>query len=618
MVHWRLCRRGFCLAFLVIALQLTANSQSQSTPVAAEWRTLSEKTEYRETPRYNETIAFARKLDAASGLIHFRSFGKSGEGRELPLLIAAKGGTFTPASARHSGKAVILIQACIHAGESDGKDAGLALFRDIAITKTREALLDQVVILFIPIYNTDGHERFGPYHRINQNGPREMGWRTTSTNLNLNRDYMKADAPETRAWLRLWTEWNPDFFVDCHVTDGADVRYNVTYQYEHHQGVPGPILLWEREAIDRRAVPAAEAEGNLLSLYLEFRDNRDLTKGVADFSGTPRFSTAYAAVRNRPGLLIETHMLKDYRSRVRGTYDLLVGLLREVNRDSGSLRKAVRAADDQTVAEGRVYDATQTYPLNFELTDQSRPYLLKAVKYTTEMSDVSGALRVIYGTEPVDLTVPLYDQFRVTAAVTPPLYYIVPPQWKSVVDVLKAHGLKLQRLSAASTLDVESYRFSEVKFAPGPFEGRILTSYKTQVVREERMFPAGSIVVPLAQPAARVAVHLLEPGGPDSLVAWGFFNAIFEQKEYGESYVIEKLAREMMAKNPALRKEFEERVASDAKFAASPRQRLEFFYTRSPYRDSQLNLYPVGRLTTAPTAPWMPVDTVDRLKRNRP
>lgn len=598
MIHWQLCRQAFLLALLAIATQPTARSQSVSSPVPPEWRTFSEKTDYRETPRYNQTIAFARKLDEASALIRFVSFGKSGEGRELPLMVAAKGGTFTPSSARKAGKAVVLIQACIHPGESDGKDAGLALFRDIAITKTQEAQLDQVVILFIPIYNTDGHERFGPYNRINQNGPREMGWRTTTTNLNLNRDYMKADAPETRAWLRLWNEWNPDLFVDCHVTDGADFRYNVTYQYEHHQGVPASVLAWEREAFDRRAVPAAEAAGNLLSLYLEFRDNRDLTKGVADFSGTPRFSTAYTPVRNRPALLIETHMLKDYRSRVRGTYDLLVGLLREVNRDPGSLLKATQAADEQTVLEGRAYDATRTYPLDFELTDQSRPYLLKAVKYKTEMSDVSGALRVIYGKEAVDLTVPLYDQFRITAAVAPPLYYIVPLQWNAVIDVLRAHGLKLQRLAAPATLEVESYRFTDVKFAPGPFEGRVLASYKTQLVREHRTFPAGSIIVPTAQPAAHVAVHLLEPGSPDSFVAWGFFNAIFEQKEFGESYVLEKLAREMMAKDPGLRKEFEQRLASDPKFAANPRQRLEFFFTRSPYRDSQLNLYPVGRVTT--------------------
>ena len=176
-------------------------SSNQNAPVPVEWLTHAEKTDYRETPRYAATIEYSKRLDHASPLIKFQTFGKSGEGRDLPLLIATEGETFTPESARRSGKAVILIQACIHAGEPDGKDAGLALLRDIAITKTRPELLKNLVVLFIPIYNTDGHERVSPYNRINQNGPAEMGWRTTSTYQNLNRDYMKADAPETRAWL---------------------------------------------------------------------------------------------------------------------------------------------------------------------------------------------------------------------------------------------------------------------------------------------------------------------------------------------------------------------------------------------------------------------------------
>ncbi|HKC66250.1 MAG TPA: M14 family zinc carboxypeptidase, partial [Pyrinomonadaceae bacterium] len=216
----------------------TTMAQNTQPTIPTEWRTLAEKTNYRETPRYDETIAYSRKLADASPLIRYESFGKSGEGRDLPLLIAASGDTFTPQAVRRAGKVVLLIQACIHPGESDGKDAGLALLRDIAITKTRTGLLDHVVILFIPIYNVDGHERFGPFNRLNQNGPAEMGWRATSTNLNLNRDYMKADAPETRAWLRLWTEWNPDLLIDCHVTDGADFQYNITYIYEHHEHVP--------------------------------------------------------------------------------------------------------------------------------------------------------------------------------------------------------------------------------------------------------------------------------------------------------------------------------------------------------------------------------------------
>jgi hypothetical protein len=573
-------------------------AQSTSPTISPEWQTLAERTDYRETPRYDETVAYSRKLADASPLVRFTTFGQSGEGRALPLLVAASDNTFTPEAARKAGKAIILIQACIHAGESDGKDAGLALLRDIAITKTRPGLLDRVVILFIPIYNTDGHERFGPFNRINQNGPAEMGWRANTINLNLNRDYMKADAPETRAWLKLWTEWNPDLFIDCHVTDGADFQYNITYIYEHHEHAPAPVLAWMREAFDKRIFPTTEGTGNLLAQYMTFRDNRDLTKGIDGFVMPPRFSSGYTTIRNRPGITIETHMLKDYRNRVRGTYDLLRFTLEEVNRNPEKLLRAVHDADEQTVNAGRHYDPSRRYPLQIQLTDTPRQVEFKGVESHTEQSDVSGQMRVIFGTKPITTTIPFYDESRIAAAVAPPLYYIVPPQWKNIIEVMAAHGLRMQRLLAPATIEVESYRFGNVKFASAPFEGHIMPGELTkEVVRERRTYPTGSIVIPLAQPAGNVAVHLLEPDGPDSFVAWGFFNVIFEQKEYGEDYVLEKLAREMLAKDEKLRREFEQKVATDPKFAANASARLNFFYERSPYWDKQLNLYPVGRIT---------------------
>ena len=587
----------FLLLLFTFGLHSMTVAQSSSSNVPAEWQTHAEKTDYRETPRYDDAIAYARKLAAASPQIRLTTFGQSGEGRDLPLVVAARDNTMTPQAARNAGKAIVLIQACIHAGESDGKDAGLALLRDIVITRTRANLLDRAVILFIPIYNTDGHERFSPYNRINQNGPAAMGWRGNATNLNLNRDYMKADAPETRAWLRLWNEWMPDLFIDCHVTDGADFRYNVTYQYERHENVAESIRAWEQAAFDKRIVPATEAAGNLLSPYLVFRDNRYPLKGVDSFIATPRFSTGYVTVvRNRPALLIETHMLKEHRSRVRGTYDLLRAALEEVNRDPAGLRRAAQLADEQTVAEGRVYNPSRQVALRVELTDKPVSLQVKGVEFRTELSDVSGDTRIVYGAKPLDLVVPFYSEARATVSVAVPLYYVVPPQWKPAIDVLSAHGVQLKALTAPLTTEIESYRFSEVKWAATSFEGHVLPSYKSQTVRERRTFPAGSILVSMDQANARIALHLLEPDAPDSLISWGFFNPIFEQKEYGEAYVLETLAREMLGKDEELRRGFEKRIADDPKFAASAQERLRFFYERSPYWDKQLNLYPVARL----------------------
>jgi hypothetical protein len=289
-------------------------------------------------------------------------------------------------------------------------------------------------------------------------------------------------------------------------------------------------------------------------------------------------------------------MLKDYRSRVIGTYDFLRAALTEVNRDHERLRTLVREADERTVEAGRRFDPTRSYPLDFELTEDVTLFDLKAYQYETEHSDVSGDLRVIYGREPFDLTVPMYQTFRVTKSAAPPLYYIVPVHWTNVIDVLKAHSLEMKALALPTPIEIESYRFTNVAWPHDPFEGRHMPRFDVERTMETRVFPAGSVIVPMAQPAGRVILNLLEPDAPDSLVRWGFFNAIFEEKEYAEHYILEALAREMMEQDPALQREFEELLAQDAKFAASPSERLRFFYKRSPYWDPQMNLYPVGRI----------------------
>lgn len=565
--------------------------------VPAEWLTHAEQTDYRETPTYDSTVAFAKRLAEASPAIEYRSFGKSGQGRDLPLLIASEQKVFTPEEAKRKQLAVVLIQACIHSGEPDGKDAGFALLRDVAITKTDAGLLENVVLLFMPLYNTDGHERSSPYNRINQNGPTDMGWRTTSTYQNLNRDYMKADTPETRSWLRLMNEWDPDLFIDCHVTDGADYRCNITYHHERHAGIDPEIVKWETEVFGGKVAPATEAAGNVISWYLEFIDNREMTRGTRDFNGSPRYSTGYVTARNRPAILIETHMIKNYKSRVVGTYDFLRAALFEVNRDPATLIALGKAADERAIAAGASYDPTRRQGLDFDLTDEPTPFQLKAFSYTVEYSEISGDKRVIYGSEPWDLTVPMYETSRVTKSATVPLYYIVPVQWESVISVIEAHGIKAAVLSEAERIEVESYRFHDVHWDGEPFEGRHMPRFRVEPVTEVREFPAGSLRIATAQPLMRVIVNLLEPEAPDSFVRWGFFNAIFEEKEYGENYVLESLAREMIAADPKLKEEFDELVEADPMFAANPTARLRFFYKRSPYWDPQMNLYPVGRVT---------------------
>lgn len=584
------------LVLSVLFFLVPAFAQSDMGKVPTEWQTVAERTNYKKTSTYDETIAYCQKLAAASsGLITYTNYGKTGEGRDLPLLIAATDGANSAKWARKAGRAVVLIQAGIHAGEIDGKEAGLALFRDIAITKTRKDLLKDVVILFQVIYNVDGHENSSPYMRINQNGPNEMGWRANATNLNLDRDYMKADAPETRAWLALWNDWKPDLFIDCHVTNGADFQYNITYDHTPFQIVNPSIRAWMSEHFDKNVVAKIEKEGNITTNYFDLV-GREITDGIAISPSTPRFSTGYTAIRNRAGMLVETHVYKPFNSRVRATYDLLRYTIEEVGNAKNGLFAANVIADTQTVERGKTYDEKRQFPLKLELTDKSTPIVLKGVDYTLEDSTISGGKKIVYGTAPKEYTVPKFDEAKIAVWVAPPLYYIIPPQYKDVVEVLRLHGVKFTRLQKAKFYEVESYELTEPKWSPTSFENRITVNCKPVPIKEKRTYAAGSVVVPMAQEAANVAIHLLEPAGPDSLVLWGFFNSVFEQKEYGESYILEKLATKMLAEDPKLQEEFDRRLLDPA-FARSQRARLEFFYKHSPYYSVQkVGVYPVGRI----------------------
>jgi murein tripeptide amidase MpaA len=575
-----------------------------------DWRTPAEISNYRTTPRYDETMAYARRLaQAAPKQVKLITFGKTGEGRDLVAVIASKDGVFDPGSLHRGGRPIVLIQNAIHAGEMDGKDSCLALLRDMVITRTQAGLLDRAVVAIIPIYNADGHERFGPYNRINQNGPEQMGWRTQARNLNLNRDYLKADALETRGFLRFWNEWLPDFFVDDHVTDGADYQYDTTILLESNPDMPAAIAQWEEKVLFPYLKKSVDASGHLLAPYIWLADEADPSKGLTTSGATPpRFSTGYSVLQNRPAMLVEMHMLKDYRTRVTGNYEVLRALLEVLNRDAALLLKMNRDADAAQITAGKSYRPDAKFPLVLQPTGATEPFEYKGYKFTRSMSEVSGSTRIEYTREPLNITIPRQTELRVSRAVAPPLAYIVPAQWTSVIDVLQAHGVNISHLTKPWEGEIETYRCDQPNWQDRPFEAHHPLSWRggqpgCKPVREKLRFPTGSAVVRLDQRLAKVAIHWLEPEAPDSAVRWGLFDTIFEQKEYGEAYVLETLARQMMARDPKLKQEFEQRVAADREFAASPSARLNFFFQRSPWWDNSIGLYPVGRLTSLENIP---------------
>ena len=604
------------LAAILLYTPFTAPAQSPSP--ASALRTPTEIANYRTTPDYAETVAWLDRIAAAyPNLVHIENFGKTGEGRDLKIVIVSKDGTFSPEAIHASGRAILLVQNSIHAGEMDGKDACLALLRDLVQDQGRTQYLDHAVFVFIPVYNIDGHERRSPYNRINQNGPEEAGWRGNGTNINLNRDYMKADAPETRAFLTMFHRWLPDFFVDDHVTDGMDYQYDVTFYADDTPNVAPATARWLHDVVSPQIVQHLNASGHLaFPTLIDLNDDTDPAQGLSFGPNPPRFSTGYSILENRPGLLVELHMLKDYKARVTGNTELLRKLLEVINRDAATLIALNRDADAEAAQLGAHPLANTKFPLALTASGDTTPVLFNGYQFTRELSSISGAMWVRYSHEPWNVTLPLQTGAKVSLATTPPAAYIVPRQWTHVIDVLEAHGLTLRHTTAPWTGNDERYRCSRMEWQGPPFEGRHPIFHGEgagaqpghfgvcTLTQESVTFPAGSVVIPLNQRLSKVALHWLEPEAPDSALRWGFFDSIFEQREYGEAYVLEKLARENLAKDPALKAEFEHRIQSDPRFAANPEARLEFFYDHSPwYLANRVGEYPVGRLLSLDSLP---------------
>ena len=586
----RALRRTLAVALLValstLALPLPALAAS------TDWATPAEASGFTRTPRYAETMAYFERIDAASPQVAMLEFGTTPQGRAMRAVIVSKEGVTTPQAAQATGKPVVFIQAAIHPGEHEGKDAGLALLRDLTVAARHRGLLDDTVLVFIPVFNVDGHERSGPYNRINQNGPEAMGWRATAQNLNLNRDYTKLDAPEMQAWMRLWQAWNPDLLIDLHNTNGADYQYAMTWAFETAQNIEAPLIDWQRRAFDGVVKPALATQGWPVAFYVSLKDGTNLRAGLVEGASGPRFSVGYAAAVNRPGLLVETHMLKDFRTRAAVNEALLVEILRMLGKEGEALQTANAQADAAR------FTGDRRVPLAFGLADTTETIDFLGYADSRTGSEVSGGTWVRYDTsKPETIRVPVQRAVTVTAEAPAPAAYVVPPQWTAVIERLRMHGVAMTRIEAATTVEAGRYRFGKVAWAPRPFEGRHAIAELEQTLDTgEQAIPAGSWLVPMDQPKARLAALLLEPASPDSFLRWGFFDAIFEEKEYAEPRVMEAMAREMMAKDPALKAEFEARLAADAAFAADPRQRLRFFYQRTPYFDSEFSRYPVLRL----------------------
>jgi hypothetical protein len=585
-----------CAALIfTVGIPLLTRAGAPAPAGASNLSTVAERSGYARTGRYDEVerlcAAFASRWPDR---VRCGEFGRTPEGRPMLVLVASGDGTLDPGLARERKRPVVLFQGGVHAGEIDGKDAGFKALQEILEGREQRDALSRVTVLFVPVYNVDGHERFGRWNRPNQRGPEEMGWRTTAQNLNLNRDYMKAEAPETRAMLGLLNSWDPILYVDLHVTDGAQFREEISVEIEPGDG--WDLELGRTGHAIRDAVLAHLQQQKFLALpfYPSFVKQDEPESGFEVTVRRPRHSTSYLATRNRFGALVETHSWLEYPRRVAATRATILAMVGLAARDGTQWLAAAGAADARAAAIGG-----KPVPLTFRNSAAVRMVDFHGYAYTREQSAISGQLWIRYDeTRPRTWRLPLKYEVVPDLTVTAPARgYLVPAAHAAwLAERLTTQGLRFEVMTQAEPRAVVQ-SFLAGKVAPDAkiAEGRVSIALTGTWREDTRDIPAGSLFVPIAQPKARLVMSLFEPQAPDSYASWGYFDAAFEQKEYMEDYVIEAVARDMLAKDPALKTEFERRLREDATFAADPEARLAFFYRRHPAWDDRAFLYPVYR-----------------------
>jgi len=559
-------------------------------------QTHAERTGYVESGRAQEVDALVRAFSMRfPGQVRAERFGVTPEGRPLWVLAASADGTLTPPRARDRGRPVLFALAGIHPGEIDGKDAGFQLLRELLEGTTLPGVLRRVTFVFVPLFNPDGHEHASPHHRPNQNGPRVQGWRTTARNLNLNRDWMKADSPEMQALLPVLCAWDPLVLLDLHVTDGAHFQPDVSLLVAPLIEGPPPMQEMARVLEEELHRDLRIGGHQPIDFYPSLVRDEDPASGFARSVYPPRFSHTYWGLRHRLAVLVETHSWKDYRTRVATTHDVLLAALRSVQTHGAIWRVRMRGLDEETARQ-----PPATLALTFAPTEETQTLEFPAYAYERVPSPATGGTYLRYHLDrPEVWRVPLRTRVVPTTRVDLPRGgWAVLPGWATAVaEALERHGVQSERLAAPVTATVQTFELSDPRPAAVPYEGRQrLSPEGAWSPPGERELPRGMLLVPLAQARAELAAHLLEPTAPDSLLAWGTFNSAFQQQEYIEAYLLEPWAEAELGRDAALRAEFEARLA-DPEFAANADARRRFFLLRHPSYDQRIRRAPVLRLT---------------------
>lgn len=543
----------------------------------------------KQSPTYFEIIDWWKKLDQLSNKVKMLTMGPSDAGFPLNLVMVSNDGDYNFQSIHKKNKKVIFINNGIHPGEPDGIDASMLMVRDIVINKYK--IPNDIVLAIIPVYNIGGCLNRSPNYRIDQNGPEEKGFRGNSQNLDLNRDFIKSDAKESRSFAEIFHLLDPIVFVDNHVSDGADYQHVITLLVSQHNKLGGVMGEFMNKEFEPGLYSLMKEKGYDLVPYVNaFGDTPE--NGWSEYWDSPRYSSGYTTLWHCFSFVPESHMLKPYEQRVKATYALMQCFI-DFTEKNGAKMKELK---DQTIQA----EKTQAeFPISWSL-DKSQFATITYKGYTAgrKPSEVSGLPRLYYDrSKPFEKQVPFYNYYKITNTIQKPKAYVIPQGWWKVIDLLKLNKVQMTPLKNDTTIEVQVYHIDNYKSSPRQYEMHHLNSDVKIIASIQKMnFRKGDYYIPMNQEANRFLLETLEPQGEDSYFAWNFFDAILGQKEGFSGYSFEDIAAKFLENNPDVKAKLEERRSKDTSFAKSANAQLNFVFQNSPYFEPVNMRYPVYRI----------------------
>ena len=581
--------KKFILLFLMIGSCSEKAPQNKDKTTDTDFTTVFEKSQGTETATYDETIQYYTDLAQAYSEITIQTIGETDSGQPLHIVTLNMKGSGNDYEALREKNRILLINNGIHPGESDGIDATMMLYRDLVQGKIEPP--KQTVLVSIPIYNVGGSLNRNTGTRTNQNGPQSYGFRGNARNYDLNRDFIKSDTKNAKTFAQIFHLVQPDVFIDNHVSNGADYQYTLTHLFTQHNKLGGPLGHYLHTEMMPTLEQKLEAKSWDITPYVNVF-NRTPDSGFSQFMDSPRYSTGYTTLFNTLGMMVETHMLKPYKQRVEGTYELMKSMI-EITEEQGDKISQLRKEQSQTWSIGK------SYPLDWAI-DTTTSSTLKFKGYEGEMmpSALTGDQRLKYDrNRPFTKSVTYQNYFSPKDSVLIPKAYVIPQGWHNIIDLLKLNNVKLNRIANDTVLSVVSYKIDDYKTQKSPYEGHY-PHYGTKVktTNEKLRFRPGDYIVKTNQKAMRYLLETLEPSAPDSFFNWNFFDTILQQKEGFSPYVWEDQAVALLRANPELQIEFNIKVSYDEDFANNWYAQLDWLHKQSNHYETAHLQYPVYRL----------------------